>query len=342
MKVFIHKSGDAFTKSWIEYCKENGVNYVLGELFDSNLIQELRKANITHVLFHIGTNDYKTELITKFLPKVIESEGIKVFPDFNTYWHYDDKLKQKYLFEHLNIPHGKMEVFYEKETAKNWIESKADFPFVFKLKKGAGSYNVKLVNNKNEAYKFVSQMFGKGIDPMPSTFNDIRTKVRKHSKKRNWIQVIKRLPSTLKNNFLLRKSVLNERGYFYTQKFYPDNGFDVRVVVVGNKAWSLRRYVRENDFRASGSGNMIYDKNLVDKELLKIAFDSADKMRSQSIAFDFIYDSDKKPKIIECSYCWPSGPFLEDCEGYWDKGLNHFNEFRSAEKEIIINLLKNS
>ena len=45
-----------------------------------------------------------------------------------------------------------------------------------------------------------------------------------------------------------------EREYVYFQEFLPGNNFDIRIIVIGDKAFGLKRMVRKGDFRASGSG----------------------------------------------------------------------------------------
>ena len=39
------------------------------------------------------------------------------------------------------------------------------------------------------------------------------------------------------------------RGYVYFQDFIPDNQFDTRVTVIGNRAFAFIRKVRPGDFR---------------------------------------------------------------------------------------------
>jgi hypothetical protein len=53
-------------------------------------------------------------------------------------------------------------IFWELNHALEWAEHAA-YPVVFKLKKGAGSRNVILTNNKTEAKRIINRMFGKGI-----------------------------------------------------------------------------------------------------------------------------------------------------------------------------------
>ena len=75
-----------------------------------------------------------------------------------------------------------------------------------------------------------------------------------------------------------------ERGYVYFQDFIPDNDHDIRVVVIGDKAFAIKRMVRENDFRASGSGSILYEKHHFDESIIKLSFDLAEKLKTQCVA----------------------------------------------------------
>ena len=111
-----------------------------------------------------------------------------------------------------------------------------------------------------------------------------------------------------------------ERVYIYFQELLPENDYNIQVVVIGDKAFAIKRMVRKNDFRASGSGNILYEKELFDEGTIKLSFVLAEKLKTQCIAFDFVYKN-KKPFITEISYGFsPEG--YEPCPGYWDKELN--------------------
>ena len=56
-------------------------------------------------------------------------------------------------------------------------------------------------------------------------------------------------------------------------------------------------YVRENDFRASGSGFISYNKEEIDVNCLSIAFDVTNKLDAECLAFDFVFDQNKLPLI---------------------------------------------
>ena len=132
-----------------------------------------------------------------------------------------------------------------------------------------------------------------------------------------------------------------ERGYAYFQDFIPNNDSDIRVIVIDNKAFAIKRMVRENDFRASGSGNILYNKEFFDIKTIQLAFDLADKIQGQSVAFDFVFDNEK-PLIVEVSYGFSKEGY-DDCEGYWDRDMNWYQgkfDFCGWMVETVIEKIK--
>ncbi len=119
-----------------------------------------------------------------------------------------------------------------------------------------------------------------------------------------------------------------QKGYVYFQEFIPNNGFDTRVEIVGDKAIGLIRYTRENDFRASGSHNNKYDAELIPEGAIDFAFYVAEKLGIQAVALDLVQHKETKEfYLIETSYCYG----VDDDEfdhGYWAKGAKlHKEEF---------------
>ena len=106
------------------------------------------------------------------------------------------------------------------------------------------------------------------------------------------------------------------------QEFLPGNEFDTRVTVIGNRAFAYRRFNRPNDFRASGSGNFNADPGEVDARCLAVAFDAVRKLKSQSMAFDFLFrGQNREPVVGEISYCYVDW-MVQKCPGHWDSSLN--------------------
>ena len=103
------------------------------------------------------------------------------------------------------------------------------------------------------------------------------------------------------------------------------------MIIIGNKAFAIKRMVRENDFRASGSGNISYDPVQIRKIFIELAFKVNSKIGSSSIAFDFIVDEDGNPLIVEISYGYATKAY-DRCPGYWDSDLKwHEGKFNPQE-----------
>lgn len=337
MKIAIHHkhSSQDFSGRWIEYCEKNRIDYVIVNAYESNIVEQLSDCDA--FMWHHYHNSYKDTLFAKQLLFSLQQAGKRVFPDFNTGWHFDDKVGQKYLLEALGAPLVPSCVFYSKQEAFDWIDS-VDFPKVFKLRGGAGATNVRLVRTRKEAYKIVRKAFGKGF-PQYSPVGSLKERWRKYrlgmTDMKDVIKGVLRF--FYKPDFARMHAP--EKGYVYFQDFIPNNTFDIRVCVVGDKAFALKRLTREGDFRASGSGNIVYDKNQIDDRCIQIAFDVNKKLKSQSTAFDFVFNEDNEPLIVEIGYGYTINAY-DDCEGYWTSDMqwhegSHFNVCGWMVEDII-------
>lgn len=316
MKIAIHHRKGSFSEYWIKYCRENGINYKLVDAYASNIIKQVEDCDA--FMWHYHHSNYKDALFAKQLLFSLQQSGKKVFPDFNTTWHFDDKLGQKYLLESIGAPLVPSYVFYTKEEALNWI-NETTFPKVFKLRSGAGATNVKLVKSKKQAIKLINKAFRQGFSQL-DRWGNLKERYRKYkSGKDNLWGVCKGIGRLIiPNDYVKMHS--KEKGYIYFQDFIPNNDFDVRLIIIGgDKAFGMSRLVRKNDFRASGSSNFRYD--VIDDATLRIAFDVVKQLKLQVIAFDFIYDHKKNPLIVEMSYGFGTTGSGK-AKGYWTKDLN--------------------
>ncbi|WNK20151.1 hypothetical protein P1P91_00170 [Halomonas piscis] len=115
--------------------------------------------------------------------------------------------------------------------------------------------------------------------------------------------------------------------------------YDIRVVVIGDKLGYWSRGIRKDDFRASGSGSVSYDKNLVSPALINTAFEAASALDTDCMGFDIIYDpKTHDPLIIEMSYGFPHATLLES-GGYYDKEGTWHNSPLNAPVAILKRLL---
>lgn len=325
MKIAIHSRKDGFSERWIEYCKLNGIPYKQVNCYKNDIVHELEDCDA--LMWHFHQANPKDVLFAKQLIYSLETNGKKVFPDFHTCWHFDDKVGQKYLLEAVGAPLVPTYIFYSKEDALNWIEN-SSFPKVFKLRRGSGSDHVRLVRNKSEAIKLTRRAFGTGFSQYDAGAN-LRERWRKYKLgKTGLIDLVKgliRLGYTTK----FAKVIGNEKGYIYFQDFIANNDHDIRVNVVDGKAFAVKRGVRKNDFRASGSGFLSFEKHHFPDEVIQIALKVAKKLKLQAVAFDFV-QRDKEFLIAELSYGFCD--MTDNCTGYWDEEMNwHEGEFHEQD-----------
>jgi glutathione synthase/RimK-type ligase-like ATP-grasp enzyme len=331
MKIAIHHREGSFSDNWINYCKLNNIEFKIVNAFNNSIIKEISDYDLFLWNFH---HTHNSDLIqARSLLFTLEKKGVKVYPDIATSWHFDDKISQKTIFEAFNIPSIKSYVFYDKIDALNWLKT-TEMPKIFKLKSGSGGLNVRKINSKNKAKSLIKRAFGLGF----KSFSIVEYAKDQYKKTNfNFSKIIK---VTLKIIYLytvgteFTKNTTKQKGYIYFQDFIPENNFDVRLIVIDNKAYGMKRLVRHNDFRASGSNSFIYDE--IDLRILKIGFEVADLLNLQSVAFDFIYKNNK-PVIIEMSYTFGTKGSSK-CNGYYDKNYN-FNETKFQPIDWIIESL---
>ena len=332
MKIAIHyKQGD-FSSKWIEYCKKHKINYEIVNCYNSDIVSQLK--DFDALMWHFNHAHPKDHLFAKQLLFSLEQSGKLVFPDFNTTWHFDDKVGQKYLLEAADLPLVPSYVFYGRNEAINWANS-TEYPKVFKLRGGAGSANVKIVRNPSDAIRLIRKAFGKGFSQYDK-WGSLKDRWYKYSagKTKMW-DVLKGLLRFGKTTEFARVAG-RERGYIYFQDFISGLDHDIRVVVIGVKAFAIKRMVRENDFRASGSGEKYFGREIVSTDLIRAAFEIKEKLKTQCIAFDFII-SDGGFKIIEISY----GFTTTEVPGYWDRNLNWHGETAVPQFWMVEELLQN-
>lgn len=339
MKIGIHHRKGSFSDRWIEYLEEKKIPYVLLNAFDNDIIKQIKENKVTHFMWHFNQNYFEDMLHAKTLFRSINQIGIKTFPNEDTYWHFDDKVAQKYLLEALDIPLVKADVFYHQKEAEKYIEN-TSFPKVFKLKGGAGSINVKLVRTKEQARKIVKQAFGSGFAAFDSwtVFTDTIERFWRQKTQHNFLRVVK---WGFKGIFVDKqyKVFPKQRNYVYFQEFIPDLTYDIRLIVIGDKCFYLKRNTRDNDFRASGSGMLEFAPGAFNLDAVEIAFKAAKQLNMICVAYDFIFDTKDKPLVVEISYGFQ--PYVYDqCLGFYDTALNWNESKVNLEYEIIHNFLK--
>lgn len=244
--------------------------------------------------------------VARRLLPVIENElGLATYPDQKTCWHYDDKIAQAYLLEAASLPIPKTWVFFDREAASEWTAG-ATYPLVIKLSSGAGSTNVQLVGNAAAAAEWIDRMFSR----WQTSLEDAPAPIGKRAASAASVLATGLAPSDL------REDHEPQRGYVLFQEFLPDNDFDTRITVIGNRAFGFRRMNRKDDFRASGSGELSYERQAIDEDAIRLAFKTSQVLGTQSVAIDGLKRGDEWV-LGEVSYTYMSSA-VRECPGHWE------------------------
>ncbi len=339
LAIHHHNEEDSYSPKWVEYCDKHGIEYKIVNCYDDDIIEQLKDCD--GLMWHWIHLDYRAQLFARQLIASLDLIDFPVYPDLKTSWHFDDKVGQKYLLEAIDAPMVRSYAFYEKEKSLKWI-NETTFPKVFKLRGGAGAYNVKLIYTKEEAVKYVNKAFGKGFEAVD------RSAILKeriwHFKRDKSLKKFIDIGRGVARILLPHKqaSMLPiEKNYLYAQDFIDGCDHDIRVFVIGDRATTKKRFVREDDFRASGSGKMSWDIGEEGKECVRKAFDVTKKLQAQSLAFDFVLDGDEY-KIVEISYTASVRGF-PDAPGYWSSEVEWLEKPFRVEYfmvEDFVNLLQ--
>ncbi|GHT36659.1 hypothetical protein AGMMS49574_28740 [Bacteroidia bacterium] len=338
MKVLINKKtkhihSTDWSFPWIDYCNQIGIEYDVADLFQENTIEILEKYDC--LLWHFGQYNFIDMLEARSILYVAKQMGLKVFPDFNESWHFDDKVAEMYLLQSIGAPIPKSNVFYDWDTFETWLGKKENkFPIVGKLRTGSGSHNVKLLKTNHALTRYAKRMLGKGFNPAPNLLYKTSSNIRSSHDWATFIAKAKRIPEFIRVLFEANKFP-KERGYIYLQEFIPNDGYDMKVVVVGDKLSGLIRPIRSHDFRASGGGEVFFDKKYFTNDIIKSAFKITDSLGMQCIGYDYVINNkSQQPIIVEMSYGFSHNAILKS-GGYFDRDYIWHDEPLNVPLEII-------
>lgn len=343
MKIAIFRQTDVIEhstnwgKPWAEYCEENNIEYDFVDLYKTDAIETLKKYDA--LLWHFGQYNYADMLEARSILYTAKKIGLQVFPDFNDAWHFDDKVAEMYALQAVDAPIPVSKVFYDKETFDEWVNTQAEVPIVGKLRTGSGSHNVKLLKSKSALLSYGHKMLKDGFNPAPSLIYKASSNARSSHDWETFKKKLKRAPEFLRTLAGARKFP-HEKGYIYLQEFIPNDGYDMKVVVVGDKCSGLVRPIRSHDFRASGGGEVFFEKKYFTEQIIRSAFAVADALGTQCIGFDYVVDNRTgNGLIVEMSYGFAHEAVMAS-GGWFDRDCQWHEEKFNAPKDILRNILK--
>lgn len=334
--IAIHKYyDDEWTDGWISHCAENSIPFQVVNGYRTDIIRELPRYSA--LFWNFNPWRYEDLLFARHILQAAEILGLRTYPDHKTSWTYDDKVAQKYLLESLGAPLVSTAVFYVLGDALDWV-SRATFPVIAKLRRGSSANNVALLKTPGQARAYCEKIFRKGIDPAPRLLTRLETQVVKVKKRKGLWDAAGAFARFARKVLHARRYFPLEKGYVLFQEYLPGNTHDIRVYVVGDKAWANSRDIRPGDFRASGSGLGYFQPDRVPLEAVRTAFEVTRKLGVQAMGYDFLRDPNGQWRIIEMS-CGCLAWTIYECPGHWDRDLNWHEGRLWPQVEILKSVL---
>ena len=203
----------------------------------------------------------------------LELAGANVIPGYKYLKAHHNKVFMEILRRELFPDSGGKTLFLgTMEELEAAVENhEIIYPCVLKSAAGAMSKGVMKADNKCELIKTA-----KKLSATPNLLYDWKDCIRKYRHK-GYVR-----ESTHRNKFIV-------------QPLIKDLKNDWKVLVYGDKIFVLKRGVRKNDFRASGS-HLNYKSGReagVTKEMLDYVYDIYTRMNVPMLSFDLAYDGQK-------------------------------------------------
>lgn len=321
---------------WLNVCVERGVAHELLDWRVRGAFERMMKHDI--VLWHFSHYSADEMRFARPMLAALKAAGCTVFPDNGDADHFDDKVAQAYLMMGLGIATPKNYMLHRLAAVEDWIQKIGTFPVVAKLRGGSGSSNVTLIRSSSSLRRYSARMFGRGFRNRPNALFKMRSNLVSARSMSDIVKRAKRAPEFI---FSWRNAsrLGYERGYVYLQEFIPDVNHDLKIVVIGDQLSYIGRSVRAGDFRASGGGSLFYDRRMVTKDVIDLAFAAADQLKTDCTGFDIVIDPrTNRPVILEVSYGFSHTALLQ-AQGFFDRSGTWHDIPLNAPEVLLLRLL---
>ena len=289
------------------YCKTNSIEYKNYDIHASDWLERAKELDI--IFWYVNSNPPTLYEAESKIYVLEKILGKTCFPSYHEVWQYEDKCRSHYLYQAYNLPCIPTITSNSKDELLALADS-IEYPVIVKTRTGAGSTGVKKINHRHQLKAYVKRVFSyKG----------------KHT------------------IYPYEK----QKDYILLQKFIDDASYDLRVMLVGDKAFGYYRYPNKGDFRASGAGN--YEKKEIPQDALQIVIRVRDILKSRLMGVDLLYSTkDQRYYIIETSLFnqidTPEQLVINGVPGYYDISdttVITFKEGRFWIHELVAELVIN-
>ncbi len=247
---------------WTKYCRFLENNSFKFDLYNLHACDWIERAQPYDVIVGFVSSGFShlQEMREKY--DFLEKHlGKTTFPSPDHAALYENKRLEAYLAQVYDFPFVKTYVSHERSDALRLIE-RLTYPVVSKIVPGSGSMGVERVSSPKHGRRIVEQSFSR----------------------------IGRASHLV---------YLRQKDYVYFQDYAANDGYDIRVIVVGNWVFGYYRKVLAGDFRASGMN--LVEKRELPAEAMRIALRVNEVVKSPMLVVDMVHGLDGKYYIIEFS-----------------------------------------
>lgn len=247
---------------WTKYCRFLETNAIPYEFYDLDSSQWLDAALAFDSIIGVDSCEpYHLEQIRRKYYILEHHLHKRCYPSYRDMVLYEDKFLEAYLSQIHGFPFVKTYIYNKQDEA---MEAAAHFtyPIVSKIVPGSGSYGVEMIHSRRECLSLIKRVFSR---------SGMKTHV----------------------------SYARQKQYVYFQDYVPNDGYDIRVIVVGPRVFGYYRKVLRGDFRASGMGYC--EKRGLPLESMQIAMSVHATLKSPMLVVDMLHAKDGTFHIIEIS-----------------------------------------
>ena len=241
--------------------QEYGFKVRLYDVWEENQLDTLLSDSFDAFVWRAKHDPPIRSMARRFIHLFDQEFKLPTYPNWHSYWHYDDKIAQSILFKKHHIPAPRTNVFVNKDKALKFAKL-TDYPLIYKCAHGAGSSNVGMLSTARQAKRYINKAFKRGI---ATNFKEDR-----------------------------------QKDYVYFQEFLSNNSGDYRLVCYGDKMiHGFFRENRPHSFFASGSGRFqVLD---LDESMMNFIVDVNKKLLNDIMSYDLIRGHNDEWVITEMS-----------------------------------------
>lgn len=190
-----------------------------------------------------------------------------------------------------------------------------------------------IIEDKKWVFKIADGAQGRGVGA--GTGKNLLVSLKKLSRSISWYSEFKDFIRRLKHPGYIPESKYRRK--FILQEYIDGLKFDYKVLVYGSKVFVLKRYNRANDFRASGSGNFVFEKD-VPRQILNFASKIIQDLDVPNISLDIAFNG-SEVFLIEFQCVYFGSTTIEKAPFYFTFKNNIWNciEAKSDLEKVYVN-----